>query len=193
MQSNAPVLSSAGNSLYSNEVGSLEGEGMSHISNLLVFAVSGLKCGVPLAGIERVVHAVQIQPAPRAPAIVPGLVNVQGRLMPVVNLRTLFGLPGTGISLTDRLIIARAADLPVAMLVDEVSGVYPYSEEDISAAGELYSEIEFLEGVAKLKDGVLYIYDLDRFFSSETAAEIAALVAADTRPPADPAGRKCQP
>jgi purine-binding chemotaxis protein CheW len=166
---------------------------MSHISNLLVFIVSGLQCALPLSEIERVVHAVQIQAVPRAPAIVMGLVNVQGRVMPVLNIRKLFRLTDTGISLNNRLIIARAAALPVAMLVDEVAGVYPYSELEITVADELYSDIEFLEGVAKLKDGVLYIYNLDRFFSLELAAEIAPLLAADTLSPPDPSGQQCQP
>lgn len=173
-----------------NEGGALA---MSQISNLLVFTVSGLRCALPLSEIERVVHAVRINPAPRAPEIVMGLVNVQGRVMPVLNIRKLFCLADTGIAINDRLIIARAAALPVAIVVDEVSGVYSRSELDITTPDELYSDIECLQGVAKMKDGVLYIYNLDGFFSSEIAAEIARLLAADSQSPVDSAGQKCQP
>lgn len=163
---------------------------MSQISNLLVFVVAGLQCAVPLSEIERVVHAVQINPVPGASGIVMGLVNVQGRVIPVLNIRKLFRLADSGISLSDQLIIARAASLPVAMLVDEVSGVYSYGELDITDPDELYSDIELLQGVAKLKDGVLYIYNLDRFFSTEIAAEVAQLLPAEVLEvfsPADPA------
>jgi purine-binding chemotaxis protein CheW len=159
---------------------------MANIVNLLVFVVSGLRCALPLSEIERVVHAVQVNPVPRAPAIVMGLVNVQGRVIPVLNIRKLLRLTDIGISLSDQLIIAKAASLPVAMLVDEVSGVYQYSESDITVPDELYSDIEFLRGVAKLQNGVLYIYNLDGFLSSELAAEIVPLLAVDTLSPADP-------
>lgn len=163
------------------------GSTMSKIANLLVFVMSGVQCALPLSEIERVVHAVRIHPVPKAPAIVQGLINVQGLVMPVLDIRKLFRLTDIGISLSDQLIITRAAGLPVALLVEGVLGVYQYSEPDITHPDELYTDIEYLQGVAKLKDGVLYIYDADRFLSSETAAEIAPLLTADNLPPADPA------
>jgi hypothetical protein len=57
---------------------------------------------------------------------------------------------------------------------------------DIIVPDEFYSDIEFLRGVAKLQNGVLYIYNLDGFLSSELAAEIVPLLAVDTLSPADP-------
>ena len=66
---------------------------MPQIVALLVFALAGLQCALGTSKIDRVVAAVEISPVPQAPAIVLGLVNVHGRILPVLNIRRLFRLP----------------------------------------------------------------------------------------------------
>ncbi|MBU1566069.1 MAG: chemotaxis protein CheW [Proteobacteria bacterium] len=146
---------------------------------LLVFALSGLHCALPLSDIEQVLHSIQINPAPRAPEIVMGLINVRGHIIPVLNIRKLFRLAEVEISLNDQIIVGKAADLPIAIVVDTVIGVGEYNELDIINPNELYAEIEFLQGVTKLKGGVIYIYNLDKFFSSQVVAAITPLLTAD--------------
>ena len=146
---------------------------------LLVFAVSDLCCALPLSETDRVLHSVQISPVPRAPEIVMGLINIRGQIVPVLNIRKLFHLAETEISLNDHIIVAKALDLPVAIAVDTVIGIRDYNKVDITTADQLYPDIEFLQGVAKLKDEVIYIYNLDKFLSSEIVAEIRPLLIAD--------------
>ena len=150
------------------------------MSHLLLFNLSDLHCALPLTEIERILRVVEISPIPRAPEVVMGLVNVQGRIIPVLDLRKLFHLSASEISLNDQLIIARSTNGSVALLVDNVIGVGEYGEEDITSSDALFPGIECLDGVAKLKDGIIYIYHLDRLFSAEHAAEIAPLIAANT-------------
>lgn len=149
---------------------------MSEMDKLLIFALSGLRCALPLAGIERILRAVEISPLPKAPEIVMGLVNVQGRIFPVLNIRKLFRLPETEINLNDQIVIARTATRPVAILVESTIGVAEYSKRDIIPSDQLFPGIDYLEGVAKLQDGIIYIYNLDRFLSSEDEAGIDPLL-----------------
>lgn len=148
---------------------------MGKMAELLVFAVSGLRCALPLPIIERVLRAVEIVPVPKAPDIVMGLLNVQGRVMPVLNIRKLFRLPETEIGLEDQIIIASTASRPVAVLVDRVIRVAQYNAEDVIAPEEFFPGIEYLEGLAKLPDGIIFIYNLDRFFSPEVTSRILSL------------------
>jgi purine-binding chemotaxis protein CheW len=99
-----------------------------------------------------------------------GLINVRGRAIPVVNIRTLFNLHEVGIVLTDQMIIARTSHRTVAILVDNAVGVADCRKEDITAAEELFPGIGYLRGVVKLKDGIAYIYDLDSFLSPDEEA-----------------------
>jgi purine-binding chemotaxis protein CheW len=157
---------------------------VSRIEKLLVFTLSGLHCALRLSDIERVLHAVEITPVPKAPKIVIGLINVQGSILPVLNIRHLLHLPTVQTTLNDQIILARSTSFTVAILVDNVQGVAECNEQDIIAAEDLYNGIEHLEGVTNLKDGILYIYNLDAFLSSEERSEIEDLLSGDISKPA---------
>jgi purine-binding chemotaxis protein CheW len=155
------------------------------MEKLLVFVLSGLHCALRLADIERVLRAVEITPVPKAPGIVMGLVNVQGRVIPVLNIRKLLRLPEIETNLNDQIILARTTTFPVALVVDDVPGVAEFSEQDIVAPAELYPGLEYLEGVTKLQGGIVYIYNLDRFLSSAEKSEIEHLLSEGISMPAD--------
>jgi len=137
---------------------------------LLVFTLSEQRCALALSDVERIVHVVEINPLPKAPEIVTGLINLQGRAIPVLNIRTLFNLPKVEIALSDQMIIAHTSSRTVAILVDNAVGVVDYGREDSIAAEELFPGIGYLKGVVKLKDGIAYIYDLDKFLSLDEEA-----------------------
>lgn len=136
-------------------------------SRIVVFILHDLRCGLPLAAVERVARAVEVSRLPRAPDIVLGVVNVQGRVIPVVNLRRRFRLPERDVALSDHLVVAHTTRRPVALVVDAVSGVLEYSAREAVAARDIVPGIEHVGGVVKLADGLLLIHDLDTFLSLE--------------------------
>ena len=147
-------------------------------TQLLVFALSGQRCALSLSVVETVVRAVEISPLAKAPEIIMGVINVRGRAMPVLNIRKLFRLPESAMTLNDQMIIVHTANRPLAILVDNVVGVAEHGQEDVVRSDELYPGIEYLKGVVKLQDGMAYIYDLDRFLSLEESKVIDRLLAA---------------
>jgi purine-binding chemotaxis protein CheW len=157
---------------------------MSGAEKLLVFVLADLQCALGTSKIDRVVPAVEISPVPQAPAIVLGLVNVQGRILPVLNIRRLFRLPAIATAPEHRMIIARTATRPVVMVVDDVLGVQEFSAEDIVAPEQVYPGIEYLHGVTGIGAGIIYIYDLDCFLSSAEDDEIEQLLAVGMPMPA---------
>ena len=70
---------------------------------------------------------VHITPLPNAPDIVLGVVNMQGRVIPVMNIRQRFNLPKREIALTDQLIFAHTERRPVALVADTVTEVAEWS------------------------------------------------------------------
>ena len=147
---------------------------MDRREKLLIFTLSGLSCALPLADIERILRAVEISPVPRAPEIIMGLVNIQGQIIPVLDLRKLLHLPNAEVGLNDQFIIARSESRPVAILVDSVLGLSELDATEIVPPDRLYPGIEFLEGVAGLQDGIIYIYDLAKLLTTADSAEISA-------------------
>jgi len=118
-----------------------------------------------LAAVERTVFVVEITPLPKAPTIVLGVINVQGQIIPVVNIRERFCLPTRQIELSDRLVIARTARGLLALLVDTVVEVIERPQADITASDAILSGIEYIAGVIKFDDGLIFIHDLDTFLS----------------------------
>lgn len=137
---------------------------------LVVFALGDQRYGLPLTTVERIVRAVAVTSLPQAPDIVLGIVNVQGRVIPVINLRRRFRLAEHEIALSDQMIIARTARRTVALLVDAVIGVFEYAEQETVAVQELLPELRYVESVVKLDDGLILIHNLDKFLSLEEEA-----------------------
>ncbi|MDK9706084.1 MAG: chemotaxis protein CheW [Desulforhopalus sp.] len=142
----------------------------------LIFRLAGLRCALQVTDIERIIHAVAVNPVPKAPPIVLGLINVAGAILPVLNIRELFRLPEVEARLSDTIILTRTTHRPIALLVDEVEGVTEISAEHILPPDAIYPGIDYLQGVSKLRDGVLYIYNLDRFLSSADESAIDLLL-----------------
>ena len=148
---------------------------MEQAYQLLVFRLDGRRFSLRLSVVERVERAVEITPLPQMPENVLGIVNLRGQVVPVFNLRRRFHLRERELDPRDRLIFARTARRPVALVVDAVSEVLPTRGREVVASGEILPGLDCVEGVAKLADGLVLIHDLDRFLSvqEETALDEA--------------------
>ena len=138
---------------------------MSDPIQLLGFSLADQQYALHLDSVDKAVRAVEVTPLPKAPKIVLGVVDVRGRIFPVLNIRKRFGIPDKKIDLTDQLIIARARRRTVVLLVDSVSGVIERSEQKVTKAEKIVPGMEYIEGVTRFEDGMLLIHDLDKFLS----------------------------
>lgn len=146
---------------------------MSAITQLVVFCLDEQRYGLHLAAVERVVRAVEVSPLPKAPEIVLGMINLQGRIIPVVNVRKRFRLPERDVDISDQFIIARTARRTVALVVDAVNDVVPGTGAQVVASAKILPGLEHVEGVLKLPDGMIFVHDLDRFLSLDEEQALA--------------------
>lgn len=147
---------------------------------LVVFTLNDRRYGLPLSAVQRIVRVVEVTSLPKAPEIVLGVVNVQGQVIPVINVRRRFGLPEREIALTDQMVIARTARRPVALVVDSVTGVLEYSERETVGAQDVLPDLSYVQGVVKLDDGLILIHDLDTFLSLEEEAHLDRALESDS-------------
>lgn len=146
---------------------------LSQLQQLIGFDLAGQHYGVNLAAVERVVHVVEVAPLPQAPSIVLGVINFSGRIIPVVDLRRRFRLSEKEVGLYDLLIIARTSKRQLAFIVDRVTGVLEYPETEVTAADRIVPGLEYLAGVLKFKDGLIFIHDLERFLSLDEETSLS--------------------
>jgi purine-binding chemotaxis protein CheW len=140
---------------------------MNNVNQLVVFNLANQQYAIYLSAVERIVSVVEITPLPKAPEIVLGVVNVQGQIIPVFNIRKRFRLPEREINLSDQLIIANTSKQTVALIVDAVTGVIEISEDKIIKSEKILPGMDYVEGVIKLENGMILIHDIDRFLSVE--------------------------
>ena len=144
----------------------------------LVFLLDDQRYALHLPAIDRVVRMVHITPVSSAPDILLGIVNLEGVVIPVMDVRRRFNLPEREISLSDRLIFARTKRRSVALIADTVSGVIECSEYSLISAERILPELAHVEGVIKFEDGLILIHNLDKFLSLEEEAAVDLAVAA---------------
>jgi purine-binding chemotaxis protein CheW len=134
---------------------------------LVVFHLDEWRYALHLADVRRIVMVTEITPLPKAPAIVAGVVNYQGRIIPVIDIRKRFNLPARETRLSDHLVLAATSRRSVALVADAVSGVVERPESEITAPDKIVPGLEYVEGVLKLDDGLILIHNLEKFLSIE--------------------------
>jgi purine-binding chemotaxis protein CheW len=133
------------------------------VQQLVMFTLDERRIALPLRAVERVVAIARITPLPKAPAVVLGILNVHGAVIPVLDIRERFGLPAREAQLTDRLLIAHTTRRRVALVADGVGGVVSTRQSLITTAERIFPGVEHLKGVAVLDDDLIVIHDLESF------------------------------
>jgi purine-binding chemotaxis protein CheW len=149
---------------------------MNQSNRLVVFTLDEQRYALNLFAVERVVRIVEFVPLPKAPEIVLGVLNVQGRIIPVVNIRKRFRLPEKEVDLNSHLIIAHTERRDVGLVVDAVTGVFEYSEQEVITPEKILPGIEYIEGVVRLGDGIILIHNLDTFLSLEEESTLDKVI-----------------
>ncbi len=146
------------------------------MEQFVVFKLDDQPYCLRLANVERVIHVVEFVNLPKAPPIVAGIINFNGGIIPVVNLRKRFNLPERDLDLSSQLIVTRTASRIVALMVDSVTGVTETSSAEIIPADKIVPGSEYISGVIKLPDSMVLIHDIDTFLSLDEEKSLDAAV-----------------
>ena len=138
----------------------------------VVFTLDDQLYAVSLSVVERIARMVEITPLPRAPEIVLGVINVQGWILPVIDIRKRFHLPARELQLSDQILIARTSKRRVALVVDTVTEVVIPSVHEVVARELILAQLDYVIGVVKRPDGLILIHDLDSFLSLDEEQEL---------------------
>ena len=139
---------------------------------VLVFEVEGQTYALPTTDVRELVRAVAITPLPNAPPAIEGVVNVRGRVLPVLDVRARFGLPAKELDPYDHFIVATAGTRGVILRVDRASHLALIDETAIQTPDTLGASAKYVAGVARIDGGLVLIHDLTTFLSAAEAASL---------------------
>ena len=121
--------------------------------HILVFLVEKDLCGVDLLSLDEIVPMMLTRPVPKAPEFLEGIINLRGDIIPVVDLKKLFGYPREGLELESRILIARITSKRIGFMVDAVTEIKEIAKDALTPDVFRLEQAQFFEGMAQLEDG----------------------------------------
>jgi purine-binding chemotaxis protein CheW len=153
---------------------------MNKFRQLVVFRLDERRYALSLHVVDRIVRATEVTPLPNAPAIVLGVINVGGRVLPVLNTRHRCRLPPREINPADQFLIAQTGNRTVVLVIDQGEEVIELPTSQIVDVAQIAPGLEQIHGVMKLSDGLVLIHDLDNFLSLEEERALDAAINVET-------------
>ncbi|HKL01381.1 MAG TPA: chemotaxis protein CheW [Desulfotignum sp.] len=139
----------------------------------LTFTLANEEYGIGILKVKEIIGMMPITSVPRTPDFVKGVINLRGKVIPVIDLRLKFGMPA--IDYTDRtciIVVEIDSDdmtIQIGIVVDSVSEVLNIKEEEIENAPSFGTSLntDYILGMAKIDSGVKILLDIDRVLSAK--------------------------
>lgn len=146
----------------------------SELLQLVSFNIGSEEFGVDILKVQEINRMVEITRVPQAPHYVEGVINLRGKVIPIIDLRKRFNLEVKEYDKNTRIVVVDINGSIMGMVVDSVSEVLRLPSNTIEPPPEIVAGInsEYIKGVAKLEDRLLIFLDLSKVID---IAEIAAI------------------
>lgn len=143
---------------------------------LVVFSIGKELYGVGIDAVQEIVRVPDVTEVPDAPVFLEGVINLRGRVVPVIDLRKRLRLPGVTRTKSTRVLVTENGGGMVGLLVDSVSEVFKIQPDAIEEPPEMISAIgvEYITGVAKMNEKLIILLDLKKILNIEDMKKIGS-------------------
>ena len=142
----------------------------------LTFSLVDEEYGIGILKIREIIGMMPITSVPQTPPFVKGVINLRGKVIPVMDLRLRFGMAESEYTERTCIIVVEmegtAGTVQIGIVVDAVSEVLNIKGEDIEATPTFGTNLntEYILGMAKMEGGVKILLDIDKVLNSEELA-----------------------
>lgn len=129
----------------------------------------GEEYGVPISQVHEIIRVGNITLVPNAPSYMEGVINLRGRVLPVLNLRKRLRLPDREADKASRIIVTEVNNKIIGLLVDAVSHVIKVPSDFVESAPDEILEVDtdYITGVGKLQNRLVILLDLEKLLKKE--------------------------
>ena len=144
----------------------------------LTFSLAGEEYGIGILKIKEIIGMMPITSVPQTPDFVKGVINLRGKVIPVIDLRLRFGMEETDYTKRTCIIVveieAASGVVLIGSVVDAVSEVLNIKGEEIEDTPTFGAklDIEYILGMAKMEGGVKILLDIDKVLSTEEVSDL---------------------
>ncbi|MCL4551501.1 MAG: chemotaxis protein CheW [Bacteroidetes bacterium] len=141
---------------------------------LVSFKIGNEEFGVDILNVQEINKMTQITKVPNSPDFVEGVINLRGRVIPVIDLRNRLGLERKQHNKDTRIIVVNVGDKVFGFIVDSVNEVLRVPADIFEAPPEIVAGVgsEFISSVGKLEDRLLILIDLNKILLKEEVAQL---------------------
>ncbi len=141
---------------------------------LVSFKLREEEFAVDILQVQEIIRLQDITNVPNAPDFVEGVINLRGRVIPIIDLRKRFALERVEHSKSTRIIVVMIDNVTVGLIVDEVSEVLRIPEDTVEPPPPIVAGIEsdYIKGVGKLEDRLLILLDLGKILSQKEKSSL---------------------
>jgi purine-binding chemotaxis protein CheW len=154
---------------------------VSETVQVVSFKLGSEEYGVDIAQVQEINRMVAVTHVPRAPQFMEGVINLRGQLIPIIDLRSRFGMARAEHTKSTRIVVTEVGAKRVGMVVDSVSEVLRLPTDQIEDAPEMITGVdtEYIRGVGKIEDRLIILLDLAKIISGSERRELES---ADVEP-----------
>ncbi len=136
---------------------------------LVTFEVGTEEFAVDILLVQEINRMMELTRVPQSPPEVEGVINLRGKIIPVLDLRKRFGHDASQRSAESRIIVVEIHERVIGFIVDRVNEVLRISSSIVDPPPEMVCSIDadYILGVGKLEDRLLILLDLDRMFTQD--------------------------
>ncbi|MGO9013948.1 MAG: chemotaxis protein CheW [Dissulfurispiraceae bacterium] len=144
---------------------------------LVTFNLGSEEYAVAILKVQEINRMKEITRVPNSPPYVEGVINLRGKVIPVVNLRRKFGLESKENNEQTRIMIMDIQGITMGLVVDSVSEVLRIPSTTVEPTPPMASNIaaEFIKGIAKVEERLIILLDMDRLLGKVEEEEMAAV------------------
>ena len=135
------------------------------VRQLIVFTLEGREFALPVENVSEVLRMVTLAPVPESPMWMPGVINLRGAVVPVVDLRMRLALPHARWGVNTPIIVAQCGGRMLGLLADAVVELLTVPASSISPPDDgIGATAAAAAGVARAGERLIFIFDLERLF-----------------------------
>lgn len=151
----------------------------------LTFVLAEEEYGLEILKVREIIGMMDITAVPRTPDFVRGVINLRGKVIPVVDLRCKFGMPTTEATDETCIIVVDVGNVEMGIIVDKVSEVLDIVSEDIEPPPQFGVSVDtdFILGMGKANNRVTILLDISKVLTGEDLTEITTAARSDNQEP----------
>ena len=140
----------------------------------LTFALADEEYGLEILQVREIIGLIDITTVPKMPDFVKGVVNLRGKIIPVIDLRLKFGMTGMEYTKETCIIVLSISNNPVGIIVDNVCEVLDIRHDEIEPAPSFGMNIntDFIMGMGKVENSVVLLLDIEKVMTESELALI---------------------